>query len=397
MPAYVEHVPGLRWTKMILTVRVGHLDDPIGQEGTAHMLEHHVNTCGPSGYGLAGYDKMLDWLSFYANEAERGSTSADYTRYSIKSLNDGFGKASRLLHDLVFYPEFGVGDIAHDRAIIARERATRNRSLISERMSTLFQGHRLATMNGCPADSILEKITEGDLIAMHQRFYHYRNAFLVVATGLPLQHCLKWLNEACHLKAKQYGEPRLATPEYAIPESARFHHRTMTDVQAPAAKTEIAIHYLLPVNKRTETKLFSNMVKQAIQSTVREQERLIYDAASNIEAFSVLRTVTLETITKPADRDRVITRLTEIARDPEVVRHLFARMCQEIEHALLLSEETTSGTLERVWWSAYFGEQPENLDDIARSYRKLQREDILALQSEHFHPKRGFVITRELY
>ena len=160
--------------------RVGAADEPAGQSGIAHFLEHLMFR-GTERYGLGEFQRTVQSLG----GSENGFTSRDYTGYYQRVAADRLETVMELEADrmtgLLMTPE----DVDVERQVVLEERNERTDSnphaLFSEqRNAALFLNHPY----GIPVIGWRHEIAELDreeLFEFYRRHYVPNNATLVIA------------------------------------------------------------------------------------------------------------------------------------------------------------------------------------------------------------------------
>jgi zinc protease len=160
--------------------RTGAADEPPGQSGIAHFVEHLM---------FKGTDDLEPGEFSATVEANGGSdnafTSWDYTGYFQRVAADRLGLMMEMeadrMRDLVFDPE----QVATERSVILEERAQRVDSsagaIFNEQMrATLFLNHPYGTpIIGWEHE--MRGLTLENARAFYDAYYHPNNAILIVA------------------------------------------------------------------------------------------------------------------------------------------------------------------------------------------------------------------------
>lgn len=185
--------------------KVGSADEPEGQSGVAHFLEHLMFK-GTENYPDGAFSKMI---------AERGGqenafTSLDYTAYFQKVAKEHLPLMMMLeadrMENLVLTDEI----VAPERDVVLEERRSR---VDSEPGSRLREAMNAITFvnhpYGSPVigwQSEIEALNKEAAIAFYDRFYTPNNAVVVIAGDVEVDEIKK-------IAAETYGEvPRRAEP-----------------------------------------------------------------------------------------------------------------------------------------------------------------------------------------
>ena len=160
--------------------RAGSADEPAGQSGVAHFLEHLLF-------------KATDTLAsgeFSATVAANGGrdnafTSYDYTGYFQRVASDRLGLMMQMEADRMRNIAFTRADFETERGVILEERNQRTENdpgaLLREQMNAvMYLNHGYGTpIIGWWHE--MEELTYEQTYAFYERYYHPNNAILVVA------------------------------------------------------------------------------------------------------------------------------------------------------------------------------------------------------------------------
>jgi len=113
-------LPWLMRTELQMSIKAGSFEDPIGQEGVAHALEHMVFK-GPVGENAQGFASRLEAVGGCMN----AHTSFEETVYEVTIPSDELDRGMLTLRDLVFHAELRDGDWERERSVILEEMAMR--------------------------------------------------------------------------------------------------------------------------------------------------------------------------------------------------------------------------------------------------------------------------------
>lgn len=221
-----------------LDVLIGHLDDPPGQEGLAHLLEHLV--AGPDEAHGSFRDRYLN----RATGVLRWSTaSTNFIRTAFR-YEVPAGREAALLDFLarrVFHPP--LADLGHHQQVLALERRKMESAAKGRRLAALFNGHRLATATGLPPDNVLFDLAETTVGEHHERWYRYGNAELTIVSPAPLEEIRDLAAAAFADPKRRGGERAVRTPVFLTAPDPAAHLDLSEDqaratVEVAAATTE---------------------------------------------------------------------------------------------------------------------------------------------------------------
>ncbi|SEP56249.1 zinc protease [Loktanella sp. DSM 29012] len=190
--------------------RAGSADEPVGQSGVAHFLEHL----------LFKGTETLEPGEFSATVAKNGGTdnaftSYDYTAYFQRIAADRLPLMMQMESDRMVNLQLDQDDIATERNVILEERNQRTESspgaLAREQFNAaLYQNHRY----GVPIIGWKHEMEELDLedaVSFYDLYYSPNNAILIVAGDV--------FPDEVRALAEQYYGPIPAEPD--LPERIR--------------------------------------------------------------------------------------------------------------------------------------------------------------------------------
>src|SRR3954454_20867075 len=185
--------------------RNGSADDPLGQSGIAHFLEHLMFK-GTENHPVGAFSKAVSGLG----GQENAFTSYDYTAYFQRVARDHLGTMMEFEADRMSGLALTDAVVDPERNVVLEERKMRvdnapSAQLGEEIAAALFTHHPY----GIPIigwEDEIAGLTLDDAIAFHDRFYTPNNATLVVAGDVTVEE-VRLLAEATYGKAPRRAEP----------------------------------------------------------------------------------------------------------------------------------------------------------------------------------------------
>ncbi|WP_321830225.1 pitrilysin family protein [Thalassovita sp.] len=226
----------------MLWYRAGSADEPVGQSGVAHFLEHL----------LFKGTETLEPGEFSATVAKNGGTdnaftSYDYTGYYQRVAADRLELMMKMESDRMVNIRLTEEDIATERDVILEERNQR----VENNASALFREQKRAVQYlnhryGVPIIGWrheMEELSMEDALSYYGTYYSPNNAILVVAGDVTPDQV-----EA--LAQKYYGvipaNPDLPTERLRSQEPPQTAARRMTFVDPRVAQPYVSRSYLAP-------------------------------------------------------------------------------------------------------------------------------------------------------
>lgn len=338
----------------MLWYRVGAADEPAGQSGIAHFLEHLM---------FKATDELESGEFSQIVEANGGSdnafTSWDYTGYFQRVAADRLGLMMEMEADRMTDLRITEDEVCTERSVILEERAQRVDSnpggLFNEQMRAAFY---LNHPYGVPIIGWrheMEELDREDALAFYERFYAPNNAILIVAGNVTPEEVLA-------LAQEHYG-PIAANPD--LPERVRpqepphIADRRLVLEDTRVANPYVSRSYLAPsrVSGAQQQAAALTLLAEVLggsgttsilarQLQVEEQVSLyaaaFYDGLNyDSSSFGLVNVpvpgVSLEQA--EADLDRVIAQFLEDGIDPAQ----FERIKFQIEASTIYAEDSTQG------------------------------------------------------
>ncbi|CUH63312.1 Protease 3 precursor [Thalassovita gelatinovora] len=222
--------------------RAGSADEPVGQSGVAHFLEHL----------LFKGTETLEPGEFSATVAKNGGrdnafTSYDYTAYHQRVAADRLELMMQMESDRMVNLRLTETEIATERDVILEERNMRTENnpsaLFREQKSAVqYLNHRY----GVPVIGWrheMEDLSLADALSFYGTYYSPNNAILVVAGDVDPE-------EVRTLATKYYGaipaNPDLPDTRYRSQEPPQTAERRLTYRDARVAQPYVSRSYLAP-------------------------------------------------------------------------------------------------------------------------------------------------------
>ena len=204
----------------IVWYRNGSADDPVGQSGIAHFLEHLMFK-GTERHPAGEFSKVVSGLG----GQENAFTSFDYTAYFQRVAKEHLGtmmeyEADRMAHLLI---EESV--VAPERDVVLEERRMRVETdpaaQLSEAMAAaLFVHHPYGNpIIGWMHE--IEGLTRDHALSYYRRFYTPENAILVVAGDVAAEEVLRLAERTYGAVAPRGDRPVRFRPKEPEPRAAR--------------------------------------------------------------------------------------------------------------------------------------------------------------------------------
>ncbi|KQT44698.1 zinc protease [Devosia sp. Leaf420] len=227
--------------------RTGAADDPAGQSGVAHFLEHLMFK-GTAKYPAGTLESKVNELGGETN----AFTNADVTVYFQTVPPDALAEMMDIeadrMRNLVLAPEV----IDSERAVVLDERRQRvdsqPRTILSEAVNaTLYQNHpyRIPVIGW---EHEIETLSREDALAFYDRFYAPNNALVIVAGDVDAE-AVKAMAETTYGKVERGPD---LPPRHRPEEPAATTSRTVTLEDARVSLPNFARSWLVPSYRQAE-------------------------------------------------------------------------------------------------------------------------------------------------
>jgi len=334
--------------------RVGAADEPPGQSGIAHFVEHLM---------FKATDSMASGEFSRVVEENGGSdnafTSWDYTGYFQRIAADRLDLMMEMEADRMRNIVFDPVEVATERSVILEERSQRTDSsagaLFTEQMrASLFLNHPY----GIPIIGWrheMQGLTVEDAQAFYDTWYHPNNAILIVAGDVTPE-------EVRALAEEHYGPIPASDslPERARPtEPPHIADRRLTLVDERVANPYVSIQMLAPVREpgdQAEAAALFYLAQilggsgqtslMARQLQVEEQRSLytaaFYDSTSfDASSFTLVNLPVPGVTLEEAEAD--IWRMVDLFLEDGIDQAQFDRIRFSVEASEIYSEDDTAG------------------------------------------------------
>lgn len=252
IPVYYKELSWAPCVHIEMAFDVGAFNDPVGQEGIAHFLEHLVGNGSPK---LPDKKAVEEFNRMYMLKSHNAYTSQYMTSYVGKCLPENFELVTEAMLDLTFNPFLRPEDTEHERKVITQEAWQRykNEKYLNyvKRISSIIfpkhQGSRISSALGWP--ETITTITNENLKDFHKKKYVKEN-FSVFIVGALNREMLKTLESL--LKNTPSGDK--STVDYGFMDKPAENRVVVhsDEIGDPTEQLEYTIERFLPkVEKNT--------------------------------------------------------------------------------------------------------------------------------------------------
>lgn len=369
--------------------RVGAADEPEGQSGIAHFLEHLMfksTETIPSGE----FSKIVSRLGGQDN----AFTSQDATAYFQRISREHLGRVMEMEADRMMNLRLTDEEVRTERDVIKEERRSRveNRpsAILREQMdAALYMSHPYGT----PVIGWMHEIADlnrENALSYYERFYAPNNAILVVAGDVTGDEVLK-LAEGTYGKLK--ANPAVGAPRKRPAEPPHRAPRRLVLTDARAGQPTLRRQYLVPSYqsaKPGEAEALDLMMKAfASGATSQLYKSLVVDralAASVSGYYSGHGLDSGEISISAIPADGVSLDALEAAIDEEIAKLKREGIADDdLDRArrvyiadYIYDMDSQSSLARRYGWGLVVGATVEQIDAWPDELRKVTAEDVKA-------------------
>lgn len=386
------------WTGLAFNVLVGHMHDPIGQEGTAHLLEHCLSSGSIGEVPAMPKRRLREWVGDRELTVNFGQTGLYWSRYGGRCLNENAGTLFRFLSDLVFRPGFD-SDIEHDRAIIRAERADRFSSQekdIDAVLKPIFYGtHRRATCNGLPDDAVLDGIGRKNVIRFHRRCYGAPNLRVISLGGLLVEEVEEYLEQVLPKRTHPAFQTRGPIP--ALPMEPYPKREWTFDATSGRQPTAVGLrwYWKLPIDGFPVRCMAANCLQAILMENVREGMRAAYDVSAATHSDYDHAQFEIATTIAPESQAKVRAAVEAALLDVDAFRFRIRRIRRAIEMEMRFFDKKYAHVLEEASLAVITeGRIPTNAENLAR-FAAVTEDDVARFVRESLAIEKSLLVIHE--
>lgn len=267
------------WVMLRANVHVGWKDDPVGQSGLAHFVEHLVSK------NIEGHDyqRTRDFFKRNGDSVEFGTTYPTYTQYGFRIINNGANLMKALdIGGLMLLGAKLNNHVERERSVINREfhqhYTSRERlNWYIEARKIKMKGHFLehfTTPLGVPEHYM--EITQRSLQDFYDKYYVPSNISVVVLGGIEREDLEKCLRDSLlGMLGNNRGNknPLPPTPWNVIRPESNLMVKTLSDIQKEETQqTSYSATWALPTYlRRAPANVATGMLRHMLTQEIREK------------------------------------------------------------------------------------------------------------------------------
>ncbi len=378
LEVWVEPLPYVQSVAVGLWVKAGSREDPAGQEGLAHLLEH-LTFKGTVHHSAREIAQLVDLLGGHLN----AGTTPEFTVFHTEVLARGFREAGEILRELVTEPRLDPQDVRREQVVISEE----IRALEDDPEDTAF---RLVHEVLWPGKHPLGRPVAGELSSIQSiqpedvhRFFaeHYRPPnMLLVASGRVDPQEVVALGTTFSGANGQATSIRREPP--AAGSGARLAERDVQQVHIalgfPTVPLGAPERYALEVLNA----ILGGGVSSRLFQRVREDLALVYVVFSANSFHSDAGALVVYAATEEAKAAQVLDAIWQeielLAKEP-VGEEELRRAVQRLQNAFLLSLDDPASRMMRVGSARAVGLKPASPEEVIQRLGRVTAEEVQEL------------------
>jgi predicted Zn-dependent peptidase len=296
IPVYVRNLPWIEnWMEVRVVLNYGSLDDPVGKEGLAHLIEHLVfqgTQRFPTNKGI-----LLDAKRKIFFDSLGGNTSYNRIYFSGRMIRSNAVKGFEVFRDLIFFPIFREADLIEEKKVVLAEMWERylNAANIQAQVmlrKDLYGDHPMAR-NADPVlgdEETISGISMEDVVDSHRNNFHSGNLFFLFSGDVSPEEAIKLVEKFSEdvpkgpskiprVKPDHWPEPPVLIREIATGEYWK------ADMPGRAT-TRISVKRMLPKNENPYLNdIIEDVYGRLLEEKFRHDLRSTYGVRVSVEGM----------------------------------------------------------------------------------------------------------------
>lgn len=384
------------WVRLTLFVKyAGHEYDPLGKEGTAHLLEHVLHA-GTIGYPYTGYTNLQRWLDGQPFSLVPASTHPTYMGFPLIVKADALTQGLDFLFRLMFRPSF-VQDIEIDREIIRKERIQNGLSSRGIRIENAlaramgWSEHRTQTANGLPEDQVLNAITLDDLKTFHQRYFHPANITLIAVGNVPREEVEQFADRSFSGKRAEYFSPP-TIEEAPLAKPAVAFDRFAPNGEGAVKGVSLRYRWYYPFQHGKVDVIVRNALDQAMNHEIRERQQLTYGVGVKAQRNRHMPScLFIHCVVSPHEEEVARKAIGTIMTDYDSLSKIVSTLTSTVEKDLCFQEKTAFDRITSAWGDLLYYGRIHTMEQDVEDCLRITPEEAIAFMRKHLDPDDGYL------
>jgi predicted Zn-dependent peptidase len=371
-----ERLPYVRSVALGLAYHLGGRDDPAGQEGAAHLVEHMVFQ--------GNAERDAKGISIAAE-----SLGADLNAFTDKELTCFYGRfpsdeqvrVTRLLGEILAVPGFGETELAKEKRVIAEEIRTTDEDPDGKASHLMFRAHYGEHPMGSQIVGTMESVEGIDrewLSRFYDDRYHPGTGVAVAVGDVRHEELAEALGQALADRSRSGPGPERA--ESTPGASAVLSHMRSELSQVyvcmcwPAFRYTDERRYGLSVLNTA----FGGGISSRLFQRLREDEGLVYSVSSFVELFQDSGLLGVYFVTDRKKLEKCLATLGEEVgrlRSGRLDEEEFERARNMTKSSVLLGLESPTARMMRMARTHHMLGRLVSVDETLAAYNRLKLDE----------------------
>ncbi|MGQ9708196.1 MAG: M16 family metallopeptidase [bacterium] len=383
-----ERLPYLRSVALGFAYRVGSRDDPIGQEGSAHLIEHMVFK------GTQTMDARSINIFAESNGAElNGFTDKELTCFYSRVPSDHTEPMLGLMREILGGPAFAETELKKEREVVAEEirmnEADPEASAVNLLLKAVYGDAPLGKPVVGTVDSIA-RVSSQDLLRFYQAQYGGAGAVVVAVGDIEHNQLVRILNTIDQRGGQNLNRQRSGMmPVRVLSQTRKDISQVYVCLARPAFAYNDPRRYALSV---LNTALGGGVSSRLFQR-LREDEGLVYSIGSFVELYEDCGLLGIYFVAEQRKLARCIAVLKEELarlRQAGIDAEEFERARNMTKSAVLLGIEGSTSRMLRLARGYLMLGRVIGIDEVVNAYNALGVDEVMELVEELFGEDRFY-------
>lgn len=378
-----EKMPATKSVTIGIWINVGSRDEPSGQEGVSHFIEHMFFK-GTVRRSAAQISREIDALGGEMN----AFTSRETTAFYVKVVDQHLRPALSLLADLFHNSRFEPKEVEKEKQVVLEEiRMVRDDPedfLHDLHVQHQLQRHPLGKpILGEPAT--VQRFQQKHLFRHIADHYVPSRTIIAVAGAFEWRPLVGWL-EASFGGGERKGErgtpPRRPA---AVAGGLLVHRKDLEQAHLCLGLRGIPIDHKDRYAVHALNTALGGGVSSRLFQEIREKRGLAYSICSYLSSFSDSGTLTVYAATRPREAPRVLElacREIRRLRRRGLNRRELARAKNQLKGGLMLGLESTHSRMNKLAKDELYQGRHSSLEEMLSQIDRISESDVLRVARE---------------
>lgn len=292
-PVYVKNLPWINgWAETRIVLAYGGLNDPIGKEGLAHLIEHMLFQ-GTSSFPNKEKIRLAEKRIFFDNLG--AETSFNWIVFKSRFVHSSAKKGFDFFRDLIFFPLLKEHDLAEEKRVVLSEmwrayKLSANIETTKIFREDFFGNHPM----GRSADPLygneetIENISPDDVATSHAKYFDLGRIFFLFVGDVRMRDAILLAERfSVDVPRKAYEIQRWRPSSWPAPSILRREissQKFMRSTSPVRNSIQISARRMLPKNANPFLNaLISNIYGSLLNEKFRHEMKATYTVNVSLE------------------------------------------------------------------------------------------------------------------